>query len=156
MLLILNRREAIEEARKTKEEEETARKKEVPLVNLKYLLIQYLREVDPILEYQAQFKDSTSTNPRLDDALLKVLNDKTSAFFKKKGCDITDLMNWTWILTSKTTERAARRLLAIVAYRGLTKSAGRWSVPQFVFTFLLRRRNQSAEALRCLLIYDWE
>lgn len=156
MLLILNRREAIEEARKAEEEEKIARKKEVPLINLKCLLIQYLRHVDPILKYQAQFKDPTFTSPQLDAALLKVFNEQNCVFLDKKGWDVTDLMNWTWILTSETTERAARRLLAVVAHQGLTMSKGRWSVPQFVFTFLLRRRNPSAEALRCLLIYAWD
>ena len=156
MLLILNRREAIEEARKAKEDEEIARKKKAHLINLKYLLCQYLREVDPILKYQARSNDLTSTNPRLDDALLKLLKERNRVFLDKQERDITDLMDWSWILTCKTTERAARRLLAIVAHRGLRKSNRSWSVPQFVFTFLLRRQNPNAEALRCLLIYTWD
>lgn len=155
VLLALNRKEAIIEATKAKQEAKNAREKGMHPTNLKDLLIQYLRHVDPILQYQARSKNPNFASKELDDALLNLLNKDNTRFLNRRGWDITDLMNWTWVLTSKTTERAATRLLA-VANQGFTKARGGRSIPQFVFTFLLRRRDPSAEALRSLLIYAWD
>lgn len=154
ILLTLDRNEAIKEAMKAKEEAQIAWMNRTYRTNLKDLLVQYLRHVDPILKYQARSKDPNYTNVYLDDALLKLFNEDNIRFLNRKGWDVTDLMNWTWVLTSKTTERAATRLLAVV-HQGFTNVQGGWLVPQFVFTFLLRRRDPSAAALRSLLIYAW-
>ena len=155
MLLTLDRRKAIEEAVKVEEETKRLNNEGNRVRRLKDVLVQYLQHVDPILKYHARFKESHFVNPRLDDALLKVLDKYNSRLLNFGGWDITDLMNWAWILTSETTERAATRLLAL-AHQGFTKMKGGRSIPQFVFLFLLRRRNQSPEALRSLLIYAWE
>lgn len=156
VLLALDRREAIKEARKAEREANIARRKGVHPINLKGLLVQYLLHVDPKLKYQARLKNPNSANKQLDKALLKVLNDDNAKYLDRGGWDVTDLMNWTWILTSETTERAATRLLAVVAYQGPTKIRMGLTIPQFVFTFLLRRRDPSAEALRAMLIYAWK
>ena len=155
VLLALNRKEAIIEATEAKQEAKDLRGKGTHPTNLKGLLIQYLRHVDPILQYQARSKNPNFASKELDDALLNLLNKDNTRFLNRRGWDITDLMNWTWVLTSKTTERAATRLLA-VANQGFTKVRGGRSIPQFVFTFLLRRRDPSAAALRSLLIYAWD
>ncbi len=155
VLLALNRKEAITEAKEAEQEAKIAREKGMLRINLKDLLIQYLRHVDPILEFQARYKNPNFASKELDEALLNLLNKDNARYLNGGGWDITDLMNWTWILTSKTTERAAKRLLA-VANQGFTKVRGGRSIPQFVFLFLLRRRNPSAEALRSLLIFAWD
>ncbi|KAF6235507.1 hypothetical protein HO173_006190 [Letharia columbiana] len=155
MLLVQNREEAIREARHAEREAKIARKEPIHRITLKDLLIQYLRHVDPILEYQARLKNPNSPCKGLDDALLELFNEDNTRFLGRRGWDVTDLMNWTWVLTSETTERAATRLLAI-AHQGFPKLGDGMLIPQFVFLFLLRRRNPSAEALRSLLIYAWE
>ena len=159
MLLALNRKKAMEEAREAEEEAKIVRKTGIHQITLKDLLIQYLRHVDPILKYEARFKKwklkRKFRSKELDEALLKIMDKGNTRFLDYRGWDITDLMNWTWVLTADTTERAATRLLA-VAHQGFTKIKGGRSIPQFIFTFLLRRRNPNAEALRSLLIYAWE
>ena len=155
MLLALNREKAMEEARKAEDEAKIVRKTGVRKVALKDLLIQYLRHADPVLKYQARSKKPNFASKELDEALLKIINKDNTKFLDNRGWDITDLMNWAWVLTADTTERAAKRLLA-VAHQGFTNIKGGRSIPQFVFTFLLRRRNTSAEALRSLLVYAWE
>lgn len=155
MLLCLNRGEAIKEAREAEEKAKIAREKGNYPVKLKGLFVQYLREVDPILKYKARFRKVNSTDKTLDDALLKFLSKDNIRLLDDKGYDITDLMNWAWVLTSETTERATTRLLAITAL-GFTKIRDEMMIPQFVYVFLLRRRNSSPNSLRSLLIYAWK
>ena len=154
-LLSLDRSEASKQAWAAKEEIEMMREKKLGQVSLKGILVQYLRHVDPILKYQARSKESKPADKELDDALLELLNKDNTHYLSIGGRDITDLMTWSWILTSETTERAATRLLA-VAHQKFTNETGQWSIPAFVYIFLLRRRNPSAEALRSLLIYAWQ
>ena len=154
-LLSLDRSEASKQAWAAKEEIEVMREKELGQVSLKGILVQYLRHVDPILKYQARLKESKPADKELDDALLELLNKDNTHYLSIGGRDITDLMTWSWILTSETTERAATRLLA-VAHQKFTNETGQWSIPAFVYIFLLRRSNPNAEALRSLLIYAWE
>ena len=153
-LLVVDRNEAIKEAAKAKEAAKIVRTSGNHRVSLKEVLVQYLRHVDPILQHQARSENPNLTNKYLDDALLSLFSKGNSRCLQRRGWDVTDLMNWTWILTSETTERAATRLLA-VAHLGFTKTGGGRSIPQFLFTFLLRR-DPSAAALRSLLIYAWK
>ena len=153
-LLVVDRIEAIKEAEKAKEAAKIVRMSGNHRTSLKELLILYLRHVDPILQHQARSENANLTNKYLDDALLNLFNKRNSTYLHRRGWDVTDLMNWTWILTSETTERAATRLLA-VAHLGFTKAGGGRLIPQFIFTFLLRR-DPSAAALRSLLIYAWK
>lgn len=155
MLLALNREKALEEARKAQDEVKIVRETRSHQVTLKDLLVQHLRHVDPVLKYQARFKKRNFASKELDEALLKIMDEENTNFLDNRGWDITDLMNWSWVLTADTTERAAKRLLAI-AHQGFTKIKGGRSIPQFIFTFLLRRRDPSAEALRSMLVYAWE
>ena len=154
MLLVVDRNEAIKEAAKAREAAKIVRMSGNHQISLKDPLIQYLRHVDPILQHQGRSENPNLTNKYLDDALLNLFNKRNSTYLHRRGWDVTDLMNWTWILTSETTERAATRLLA-VAHLGFTKAGGGRSIPQFIFTFLLRR-DPSAAALRSLLIYAWK
>ena len=154
-LLCLDKSEASKQAWAAKEEVEMMREKEPEQLSLKGILVQYLRHVDPILKYQARLKNRKPADKRLDDALLELLNKDNTHYLSIGGRDITDLMTWSWILTSETTERAATRLLA-VAHQSFTNESGQWSIPAFIYIFLLRRRHISPEALRSLLIYAWE
>lgn len=155
LLLHRNRSEASKRAREREVEAKKLRKEGVDPIHLKSLLVQYLRHVDPILRYQFRFEHAKFANTKLDDALLRLLNNDNARYLSIGGRDIRDLMTWTWILTSDTTERAATRLLA-VAHQNFTNRKGRWSMPLFVYILLLRRRISSAEALRSLLLYAWE
>ena len=155
VLLHSNKSEARKRARENKVEAKILRKEGVDPINSKGLLVQYLRHVDPILRYQFRFENAKFANTKLDDALLRLLNKDNARYLSIGGRDIRDLMTWTWILTSDTTERAATRLLA-VAHQKFTNKNGRWSIPLFLYLLLLRRRISSAEALRSLLIYAWE
>ena len=155
MLLLFNRRKASKKAREGELEAKMMRKEGLDPISLKGLLVQYLRHVDPILRYQSRLKTADFTDTKLDDALLRLLNKNNARYLAFGGRDIRNLMTWAWILTSDTTERAATRLLA-VAHQNFRNQRGRWSIPLFLYIFLLRRRISSPEALRSLLIYAWE
>lgn len=155
LLLHRNRREASKRAREREVEAKLLRKEGGEPIHSKGLLVQYLRHVDPILRYQFRVENLKFANTKLDDALLRLLNKDNARYLSIGGRDIRDLMTWTWILTSDTTERAATRLLA-VAHQKFTNKNGRLCIPLFLYIFLLRRRISSAEALRSLLIYAWE
>ena len=156
ILLDQNKGLAIKRAKSAEETFRNSRIENTPKIHLKDVLIKYLRHVDPILKYQARYKNTNSAEDQLGKALLIVLNKDNKRYLKRGGRDVRDLMNWSWILTSETTERAAKRLWAVVAHQGLTNSRNRWSIPLFVFNLLLRRRNYNAEALRSLLMYAWK
>ena len=155
MILETDRKEALRRVKEGPKLAEIIRNQESRRTNPKDLLAEYLRHVDPILRYEARFSNTKRTNEKLDDALLKLLSKDKSKYLDFSGRDIKDLMTWAWILTSETSERAATRLLA-VAHQEFIDAKGRRSIPIFVFTLLLRRRNTSAVALRSLLIYAWE
>ena len=120
----------------------------------KDILVAYLQHVTPVLQYQARpgVDDATS---QLDCALSRVFNRRNELYFKKKGWVVTDLMDWAWILTGDTAERAARRL-AYIGRLGMQEDARHKIVPNFVYTFLLRRRTINAPALKTLLAYAWD
>ena len=158
-LLCVDRKEAVKQAinaqREAAKARQMMREKGVAQVNLKSLLVQYLRHMDILLRYHARSDITNVASEELDNAILELLNPRNTYYLCYTGRGIEDLMNWTWILTSDTTERAAKRLWA-ATHRGFANNKGRLSVPIFVFTLLLRRRPMSAEALRSLLAYAWE
>jgi len=120
----------------------------------KEILISYLQHVDPVLRYQARLDDPDLVSAQLNDGLNKVFDKKTSRWLKAKGLDITDVMNWTWVLTADIAERAALRLVLLADTSSEHRKIGK-AVPQFLFTFLLRRISIGAHALKPLLILAW-
>jgi len=125
-----------------------------PELELKAILIRYIREVAPVLEYCDRSKQSLLASDYLDNALSELFDQATSEWLTKHGWDVTDLMNWTWILTAGSAERSAVRL------SGITKEAianykGHRLVPTGVYAFLLRRQYNTARGLQHLLRYAW-
>ena len=155
-LLYEDREEAIKLMHENRKNAETHRSEGADQLTIKKILIQYLRHVDPILRYQTRSKGRAFADRQLDDALLKVFTEENVLYLEIKRRDVLDLMNFTWILTSETTERAAKRLWALVVHHGSITSGGLLRIPLFVFNMLLRRHNLSAEALRSLLAFAWE
>lgn len=121
----------------------------------KELLVQYLRHVEPLLEYQSRTKNPSNDDPQLDTALLRVFDHYAIKKLAQSGYDVTDFMDWAWILKAKTAEKAAKRL-TILTHSGVQKQGFFRSVPHFVFLFLLRRGHTSARSLRLLLVYVWK
>ena len=120
----------------------------------KDILVNYLRHVAPVLQYQARSGAAGATS-QLDSALLKVFNRRNELCLKKNGWDVTDLMDWAWILTGKNAERAAARL-AYIGRLGMHAAGEHKMVAQFVYIFLLRRNTINAPALKTLLTYSWD
>ena len=120
----------------------------------KDVLIDYLRLVAPWTVLQTK-SHSVVGRSQINLALLKVFNRRNDLYFRKRGWDVTDLMDWTWILSADTAERAARRL-AIIGQLTFRKTDQHKSIPQFVHIFLLRRQTNDAPALRILLRYTWD
>lgn len=155
MLATRDLKNAYHEAAKAQanaEREEAAGRHEI---NLKDLLVQYLRHVHPIIEYQARAQHWTVENSQLDDNLLNIFDKKTMKWLQRKNWDVRNFMNWTWILTADTSERAATRLTTIT-HGELVQPDDGAPVPQSIFLFLLRRSDISSRALQPILVHAWE
>ena len=155
MLVALDSKKGFEAAKQARMKAELAQKEGRHSQNVKDIFIEYLLHVDPILKFQARHHDRTLVNPPLDEALLGVFNKDVMRWLQRRGWDITDFLNWAWILSADNAERAATRLVRL-SHRAFTKLGGGRVIPQFVFLFLLRRQNLSAQALRPLLFYAWD
>ena len=87
-----------------------------------------------------------------DEALNKVYNAEYLKLLRSRGFEVDDVVIWSWIVTSKSADQAAKRLSAISAK--LSK-LGRTPVPHFVFLLILRARNLRAESLKLLMNVLW-
>lgn len=155
ILAATDREKAYQEAARAQDKAEREEAAGRHHINLKDLLIQYLRRVHPILEYQARAQRPNSHSLQLDDTLLVVFDEKHMKWLRRKEWDVRDLMNWAWILTADTSERAATRLRILTQGDFARTDRGK-AVPQSIFLFLLRRQNINARALQLLLIHAWE
>ena len=155
MVVALDHYRALEEAEKAKERLELEIMEGKFKYSSKELLVQYLRHVEPLLEYQTRTKNANKDDPQLDTALLRVFDDYAVKKLAKSGYDVTDFMDWAWILRADTAEKAAKRL-TVLTHSGVQKQGFFRSVPHFVFLFLLRRGHASARSLRLLLVYVWK
>ena len=122
--------------------------------DLKGALARYLRDVAPLVDFTVVTNSQLSASPLLDAALLNFLNDWPLKYLRSHGLNVSDLMNWAWILTARTSDQAIIRFVLI---RDLVQKGdlSAKSLPNFVFTFLLRRRNITARGLRFLLLHAW-
>ena len=155
MVVALDHYRALKEAEKAKERLELEIMEGKFKYSSKELLVQYLRHVEPLLEYQTRTKNANKDDPQLDTALLRVFDDYAVKKLAKSGYDVTDFMDWAWILRADTAEKAAKRL-TVLTHSGVQKQGFFRSVPHFVFLFLLRRGHASARSLRLLLVYVWK
>ena len=155
MVVALDHHKSLKEAEKAKERLELAIMGGKFKYSSKELLVQYLRHVEPLLEYQARTKTPKNDNPQLDNALLRVFDEYAVQKLENSGYDITNFMDWAWILKAETAETAAKRL-TVLTHTGVQKQGFFRSVPHFIFLFLLRRRNTNARAVRLLLVYVWK
>ena len=155
LVVALDHDKGFEEAEKAKERLELAIMEGKFKYSSKELLVQYLRLVDPLLEYQTRMKNPMNDNTQLDNALLDVFDEYAVKKLERSGYDITDFMDWAWILKAETAEKAAQRL-TVLTHTGVQKQGFFRSVPHFIFLFLLRRQNTNARAVRLLLVYVWK
>ena len=155
MVVALDHHRGFEEAARTKERLESAIMEGKYKYSSKELLVQYLRHVDPRLEYKTLTENRINDNAHLDSALLRVFDKYALKKLERSGYDITDFMDWAWILKAETVEKAAKRL-TVLTHTGVRKQGFFRSVPHFIFLFLLRRQNTNARAIRLLLVYVWK
>ncbi|KAL9105002.1 MAG: hypothetical protein Q9163_000099 [Psora crenata] len=122
--------------------------------DLKGALVRYLREIAPLLAYADRSRAALSAGPRVDKALLDFTNDWPLRYLRRYGFDITDLMNWAWILTASSSDGAITRFVLVrdVLYN---KDISSKSIPNILFTFLLRRHKITPRGLRHLLLHAW-
>lgn len=120
----------------------------------KDVLVDYLRYVVPVTRFQDR-SGGIDRSSHIESALQKVFSRRNEIYFRKKGWNVTDLMDWTWILSANTAERAAHRL-AYIGKLGIQMTGPHKTVPQFIHIFLLRRKTINAPALKVLLNYTWE
>lgn len=120
--------------------------------NLTGILTNYARYVAPTIEYHLRNQEGPSSSAHLHQMLVERTNDLKR--LARKGWDITDLMNWMWILTASTAERGSARLALLAGLAFENKRGGR-TIPQMILLFMLRRKRNTARGLKHLLVYAW-
>ena len=122
--------------------------------SLQSILARYLRFSIPVASHlPAEDVTIRSLTVKPADAVLKIFDEESLKFLESAGFDIEDVISWAWIITSKTSEQAAMRLLAMS--NRVSKSTPS-QIPTFVLMFILRRENITAAALRLLIIHAWD
>jgi len=154
VLAAANRKAAIEKAEEVFKRQKVLREEKNDPKTRKSVLVSYLLHVDPILRYEARFVRPTSANSKLDHALLKVFDDSVCSWLRGVQLDVKDFMNWAWILTADSSERAAIRLTLLANQCSKSEDIFR-TIPSFLILFLLRRQSIDAHALKSILIYVW-
>lgn len=153
-LAVVDRERSIEEGNAKKKQQEYLKEKRKNRRSQKEILTNYLLIVEPIIRYQNRCSNPDSANTQLNESLLKVFDARTLRWLKIKTLDVSNVMDWAWVLTADTSARAALRLKIISAQP--SKNEFSRAVPQFLFTLLLRRQDIDAPALETLLVYIWK
>ena len=96
--------------------------------------------------------DALPRDPINGEALSKVYTPEYLKILHEKGHEVEDVMTWSWIVTSKSADRAVKRLFAISSH---LSNVGRTPVPLFIFLLILRSRNISATGLKLLMNMLW-
>ena len=86
-----------------------------------------------------------------DNDILRTFDQGTLSSLKSKGYGVEDVMTWAWVLTTKSSEHAARLLDAWWRAVEEKDSTSRKNFPLFLLLFLLRRPHITASALRILI-----
>ena len=86
-----------------------------------------------------------------DNDILRTFDEMTLSSLKCKGYDVEDVMTWAWVLTTKSSEHAARLLDAWWRAVEEKDSTSRKKVPLFLLLFFLRRPHITASALKMLM-----
>lgn len=154
VLAASSRRAAIKKAEEVIKRQKLLREERNDPQTRKSVLVSYLLHIDPILRYEARLVHPMTANSKLDDALLRVFDQNVCSWLRGVQLDIKDLMNWAWILTANSSERAALRLI-ILADRASKNDDIFRTIPSFLILFLLRRQSIDARALKPILIYLW-
>lgn len=136
--------------------------------SLPALLAKYMKLVHPVInldssEYNSRKSSVMEQNRQMRGlpsaiataSFLRVFNTKILAWLRGKGYDITDLTTWEWILTARSAEQAAIRLIVLAKQQHPNYIAGR-TIPNFVLLFLLRRGDFNSRCLRLLLEHAWD
>ena len=125
-------------------------------ISLQWILAQYIKRVDPVLNPDSLKNADIDDNGQLDHTLLHIFSTATLNFLRSRGYESSDVVTWAWIITAKTSQQAALRLLMISNSTLGRNTLSSNPVPTFVFLFLLRRRHMTAHALRYLIVHAWE
>ena len=154
LLVSLDRKKANEKVTLERARQEFMKDQGKVGISRKQILVDYLLHVDPVLKYQARLGNSAMSDAELNDGLWTVFDQKSSKWLQTRHQDVTDVMNWAWILTADMSERAALRLMLLVDRDPRIQKTGR-TIPPFLILFLLRRKSVNARTLRILLVASW-
>ena len=113
--------------------------------------MRYLNDIAPFVDYLNRTDRTQPVRPQIDKALFDFANGWPLRYLHGLRLDITDLMSWTWILTADKPDKAVTRFILIrdSVYKRAVP------MPNFIFTFLLRRHNITASGLKPLLLHAW-
>ena len=129
---------------------------QVPLrLCLQRILADYFNFVDAPLEEAVAHGDVgfLDVSPALDAALEKVFSKIHLEYLHRRGYSVEDVISWAWVLRSKNSYQAARRLLVLDEDRRLRNKSGTNQVPPFIVLLLLRQEHLDKATFRLLLLY---
>ena len=114
------------------------------------VLTKYLLHVHPTLQREFRLKNPDAWGALLNIGLRKVFDWKTLQWLEARDLDITDIMDWAWILTAENIRRTAENL-TLIADRPVGDSGSSKGVPRFLLNFILRHDSIDSWSLRLLL-----
>lgn len=123
-----------------------------PRMTIQSLLSQYIQFIHPLISNSSPTDDISVREQDLNSALLEVFREGGLELLQAKGWGISDLMSWAWILSARSSEQAATRLMMLASPPSKTTIS---VVPTFVFLLLLRRQDVNLRSLRLLIIHAW-
>ncbi|MCJ1257321.1 hypothetical protein MMC24_005146 [Lignoscripta atroalba] len=123
---------------------------------LQGILARYIHIANPLFKVSKGSSNISPEDPTVDHLLLQVFDDEALTLLRSRGHDVSDIANWTWILTANSSEQAALRLMTLSNATPRNRESRAEAVPTFVYLFLLRRAEINPRALRLLISHAWD
>ncbi|EXJ88927.1 hypothetical protein A1O3_01991 [Capronia epimyces CBS 606.96] len=102
---------------------------------LRKLLLDYLHKVEPILRDTSASWDSSQVECVLNQNLRSTFDGASLQVLAENGFDVTDVVSWSWILSSDSVDLAVQRYTVLAADLRKTRKG---IIPKFVLLQLLR------------------
>ncbi len=111
------------------------------------VLTKYVTELPVPVALEREVQDD-----EYDEALSRVYSQENLSLLQRRGYNPEDLVVWAWIITSRSTDQAVRRLSAVSE---AVLQDDRKPVPFFLFLLILRSPSMSSASLKLVMNCVW-
>lgn len=122
--------------------------------SLAHLLALYIEYFSPYFNDSSPWEHTPATDELVKN-LVRIFNHRNEYLLYSSGYNVKDLVTWTWVLTAETADKAAMRLTSYSRHVQRNTNVGA-PLPEFIFSFLLRRQRFSSQSLRLLIGHCWD